>query len=138
MQGNMNGAKAIALFCRLQMYTKNNTILKGSEIGILSLIHYQICDPRVTSMAKELQTSKAMVTKTIDVLVEKDLLYKSFNEKDRRTFQVTITPKGRDTLQESLQGYMKNIFKLQNGMGTERYSLFVNLLEEANEILKEN
>lgn len=137
MQGNMNGAKAIALFCRLQMYTKNNTILKGSEVGLLSLVKYQICDPTLTSMAKELQTSKAMVTKTLDVLVEKELLHKVINEKDRRTFQVTITQKGRDTLQECIQGYMKNIYGLQNGMGIERYGMFVQLLEEANEILKE-
>lgn len=53
-----------------------------------------------TDIAEMLGKDGASVTRILDLLVKKDLLYRQMNEVDRRKFDLVMTPKGNTYVQE--------------------------------------
>ncbi len=52
----------------------------------------------ISAIAEELQISRPNMTPIIDYLLEKDMIFKYPNPKDKRYFFVEITEKGQETL----------------------------------------
>lgn len=73
--------------------------LTPSQINYLELIN-ELEKPTVTSLSNLLGFAKPTVTITVNKLLEKGYLIKSSREKDRRTFRLEISDKGKELLKE--------------------------------------
>lgn len=138
MEKKITGAKIIASFCRTQFYTPNKLPLTKNEIELLTAIAYADIRPIPHLLAKELNVSKAMITKTMTSLLERGYIRKIYNQEDKRSYEVWISEEGDEVLGRCYHDYLENVRKLQQHLGEQKYNQLVSLLEEATLILKKN
>lgn len=71
--------------------------LSPIQIQILIFIHYHSADLCTVSMlAKEFNMTKATISDCIKILLEKKLIKKKNTSEDQRSFQILLSPKGKD------------------------------------------
>jgi len=133
----MLAAEEIGMFCRLQMHIKKGLPIRSSEMG--ALIYVQKKKEPVTPrmISNFFQIAKPSVTAMINVLIKKEYLVKVPSEKDKRSYTVTITPKGEALVASTHDEYFKSIELLKEEMGEKDFDRFLTLILKANAILKE-
>ena len=128
-------AEEIAMFCRFQMYVKKGLPIRSSEMGVL--IYVQKQDEAITPLkiSNFFQIAKPSVTATINELIKKKYLVKVPSATDGRSYSVSITKKGQELVASAHEEYFKTIAVLEDKMGAEDFTLFIQLIQKANTIL---
>jgi DNA-binding MarR family transcriptional regulator len=63
---------------------------------------------------------------------------KTPSPQDNRSYQLALTQKGKQLLEEGFKQFLKTIELLKSQMGTDNFLLFLQQLKTANKILMEN
>lgn len=130
-------AEEIAMFCRLQMYVKKGLPIRSSEMGVLIYINKQEEAVTPLMISNFFQIAKPTVTTMINELNKKKYLIKVPSATDGRSYTVCITDKGNELVASTHDEYFKTIDLLNEKMGVKDFEVFMQLLQSANEILKE-
>lgn len=130
-------ADAVAKFCRLQMNVKRDMPIRPSEMGVL--IYTQKNEIPVTPLmlSKFFGISKPSVTSMINSLIKKDYMVKKQSSSDGRSYTVFVTSKGSELVESTYNEYFKAMEILEEKMGTQKFELFIQLIQNANRILSE-
>ncbi|SIN88889.1 DNA-binding transcriptional regulator, MarR family [Carnobacterium alterfunditum] len=133
----MDSRDVVSRFCRLQMNKKMAIPIRASEMG--ALIFVQKSEDKVTPLmiSNFFGIAKPSVTDMIDSLIKKTYLIKIPSKIDRRSYTVEVTGKGYELLESTAKEYLKTMDLLEEKMGDQKFSLFIQLLQEANELLSE-
>lgn len=85
-------------------------------------------------LAQIADKDQATVTRILDILERKKLIYKETNKEDRRSFLLHITEKGRKTTDE-IYPFMEGLFEdiLLHGISKEQLTIFRQVLLQINE-----
>lgn len=71
--------------------------LSRAQVGMLYMLHYHQ-GSSMKFLAKHLDISKSAVTQLVEPLIEKDLVSRQTDPKDRRTAILALSIKGRKTI----------------------------------------
>jgi len=128
---------AVSRFCRLQMNKKMDIPIRASEMG--ALIYVQKSDDQVTPLmiSNFFGIAKPSVTDMVNSLIKKDYLIKIPSEIDRRSYTLEVTEKGHELVASTFKEYLRTMELLEEKMGDQKFTLFIQLLQEANKILSE-
>ena len=138
MNNNIDmSADAIAMFCRLQMNVKRDIPIRSSEMG--ALIFTQRYNAPITPLmlSNFFKIAKPSVTSMINSLIKKEYLIKIPSPTDGRSYTVSITESGTELVESTYNEYFKTIERLKEKMGQKEFSLFIELIKKANNILSE-
>ena len=104
-----------------------------------ALIYVQKTEDKVTPLmiSTFLGIAKPSVTDMVNALIKKTYLVKVPSEIDKRSYTVKITDKGHELLESTAKEYLGTMDFLEEKMGYQKFSLFIQLLQEANELLSE-
>lgn len=133
----MDSRDVVSKFCRLQLNKKMAIPIRASEMG--ALIYVQKSEDKVTPLmiSNFFGIAKPSVTDMIDSLIKKTYLIKIPSKIDRRSYTVEVTEKGHELLESTAKEYLRTMDLLEEKMGDQKFSLFIQLLQEANELLSE-
>ncbi|MDF2947158.1 MAG: transcriptional regulator, MarR family [Bacillales bacterium] len=133
----MIGADAIAMFCRLQMNFKKDMPIRSSEMGVLIFIQKQNSDVTPLMISNFFNIAKPSVTSTLNALIKKEYIEKIPSAKDRRSYTVNLTNKGKQLVESTHKEHFKLMDILVEKMGYDDFNKFINLIQKANSILSE-
>ena len=125
----------------LSMFSKNYMELKKglpvcpSEMGVLNIIAETPAPHTPAILAGLLGVSKPMITAHITSLEKKGYITKQQSQKDKREYHILLTEKGRELVDSAKLEMNRQIERLRDGMGQEKFDLFITLAEEANKIM---
>jgi DNA-binding MarR family transcriptional regulator len=135
---SMIAADEMAMFCRLQLYSKKNLPIRSSEMGVLIYVHKNQGGVTPLRISSFFQIAKPSVTAMINELIKNEYLVKEASKTDRRSYTVSLTEKGLRLVSSEQDAYFKSIALLEERMGPEDFETFVGLLKKANRVLGED
>lgn len=127
----------IAMFCRLQMYSKKGLPVRSSEMGVLIYVQKQNEGVTPLMISNFFRIAKPSVTAMVNELVRKEYLVKKPSPTDRRSYIVSVTEKGKGLVTSAHEEYFKAIAVLEDKMGVNNFKTLIALIEKANTILSE-
>lgn len=133
----LRSADAIGMFCRLRMKLNNDLPIRSSEMGVLIYISKETTPATPLMISRFFSITKPSVTSILTALVDKGYLLKESSLHDRRSYTLKVTEKGEKLLSGTFDEYFRSVELLRRTMGEEKFRNFIELMEEANEILKE-
>ena len=90
----------------MKMQTQYKTKLTRVQFHLLQLISEE--EPcKVTDIAKRFGANPSTVSTVVTRLVHEGLITREYGNNDRRNVFVSITPQGRDVLEEDLHNYSR-------------------------------
>ena len=131
------GAETISRFCRLQMKKKMDIPIRPSEMGVLIFVHEQDSPVTPLNISKAFNMTKPSVTSMVTSLIKGRYLVKSPSQKDKRSYTLKPTAKGRTLVKNTFDEYHETITRLKREMGKDRFKDLLSLLEDANAILSD-
>lgn len=133
----MEKMQEIRLFASLHIRGKREGAASPQEVDLLSRI--VLADTPLTPLELSTRTGlrKSAVSRLIESLEKKEFLKKQWNQKDKRSYTLSITEKGNLELQQAYQHYLKPIYKLRRTLGEERFQSLLTQIQEANSMLKD-
>ena len=133
----LDSRDVVSRFCRLQMNKKMDIPIRASEMG--ALIYVQKNEAHVTPLmiSNFFGIAKPSVTDMVDSLIKKTYLIKTPSKIDKRSYTLEVTEKGHKLLESTSKEYLRTMGFLEEKMGYQKFSLFIQLLQEANELLSE-
>lgn len=132
------GANAVSMFFRLNLNFKKDLPIRSSEMGLL--IYILKSDTPVTPLmaADYFKVSKPMITTMVNSLCKHGYIEKKPSAADKRSFVLMLSKKAAELVNSTCNEYFKIMQKLMDSMGTEKYQVLMELLEQANnELLRE-
>lgn len=132
----MKKAQEIRLFSSLQVKRiKKGGITSAQELDILSRI--VLSDTKLTPLELTALTGlrKSAVSRSIDHLEQKALLQKQYNSKDKRSYTLLCTAKGRQELEQTYQYYLEPIYQLRKVLGDDKFQDLTTRIKEANQLM---
>lgn len=129
----------VRLFCSL--YRKKSQ--KGefsSAREVDTLFRIALAEHPVTPLylSRNMEINKSIVSRIIDKLCAKNMVQKQFDQNDKRSYSLTITPEGIEELERAYREYVDPIRTLQNKMKSENFLQFMQLILEANRLLADS
>lgn len=127
----------VSRFCRLQVNKKKAIPIRASEMG--ALIFVQKSEAQVTPLmiSDFFGIAKPSVTDMVNSLIKETYLIKIPSKIDRRSYTLEVTERGYELLESTAKEYLKTMDFLEEKMGDQKFRLFIQLVQEANEILSE-
>lgn len=133
----LRSADAIGMFCRLRMKLNNDLPIRSSEMGVLIYISKEITPATPLMISRFFSITKPSVTSILTTLVDKGYLMKERSINDKRSYTLKVSEKGEKLLSGTFTEYFRTVDLLRKNMGEDKFKDFIELMEEANEILKE-
>jgi DNA-binding MarR family transcriptional regulator len=90
----------------------------------------------ISEIGRDLYISKPYMTVLIDSLMEKGLIERGNDPKDRRVILVSITPGGKKHLLRAFEVYKQDVKSLLSGLGKNDISQLCSSAEHLKEILE--
>jgi DNA-binding MarR family transcriptional regulator len=137
MQELIKGAKAISLFCRININTKKELPIRSGEMGLLIYLVKENPQAQPIQVADFFNVSKPMVTSMINSLENKEFIIKNPSLNDKRSFFVSPTEKAVLLVESTYSEYYKTMEALQKGLGDEDYNQLICLIDKANKTMLE-
>ena len=131
------GAETISRFCRLQMKKKMDIPVRPSEMGVLIFVHEQASPVTPLNISQAFNMTKPSVTFMVASLIKGGYLVKYPSQKDKRSYTLKPTAKGKALVKNAFDDYHETITRLKREMGKDRFKALLSLLEDANAILSE-
>ncbi len=83
-------------------------------------------------LSQNMGVSKTIVSRLAENLASVGYVQKHFNEKDRRSYRLVITDKGREALANLCREYLAPIVELKQKLGRESFDELMRCIETAN------
>ena len=90
------------------------------------------------TLSKLMKTNKAIISRIIEQLNNKGYLVKTKDEKDKRSYFVSITELGEAQLRNIYKHYLGPIYDLRRKMGDNDFFQLMTSIEEANVKMNEH
>ena len=84
------------------------------------------------TLSKLMKVNKTIISRIIDQLNSKGYLIKTKDEKDKRSYFVSITELGEEELNKIYKHYLGPIYELRRRLGKEAFSELMSCIEDAN------
>lgn len=109
----------------------NSHGISHGRFTVLMLLHHA-CDERQTpaTLAEEAGVARATMTGLVDTLEKDGLVHRDADPSDRRTVQVCLTTKGRQTLEQILPGYFQQVSSMIQVLDRIEQNQLVGLLQK--------
>jgi DNA-binding MarR family transcriptional regulator len=131
----MMSAEIVSRFCRLQMNSRRDIPIRPSEMGVLILVEKSEEAVTPLMISNFFGISKPSVTDMVNSLIKGNYLSKTPSEKDKRSYTVSVTPKGHELVEITFKEYVKSMELLEGKMGEQEFKTLIDLLEKANKVL---
>lgn len=132
----METMQEIRLFSSLHIRGKRKGATSSQEVDVLSRIILSDMPLTPLELATLTGLSKSAVSRLIESLQRKGFLLKQYSEKDKRSYTLYTTEKGKQELEQAYQHYLEPIYKLRRTIGEERFQSLITQIKEANKMLK--
>lgn len=132
----MRSADVIGMFCRLNMKVKRDIPIRASEMGVLIFTSKQDVEVTPLMISQFFKISKPSVTSMIKPLLRLNYLQKTLSMIDKRSYTLSITLKGRNLVDLTINDYYKSIEIMIDKMGINEFNNFIEFLNKANGILE--
>lgn len=114
---------------------QSNEIVSINQLMVLGILHEHgsLC---ISEICKKLFISKPQMTIIVDKLVKSDLVYRIYNNKDRRTINIDLTEKGNEYCRNLLKTFKENLSHKLITLSEEDLTTLLNSVEITESILK--
>jgi len=112
-----------------------NETIPINQLMVLGTLH-ELGSLSISEICKKLFISKPQMTIIVDKLVKSNLVYRIYNNKDRRTINVNLTEKGNEYCKNLLETFKKNLKRTLITLSEEDLTTLLNSLEITEGILK--
>ena len=136
MNKYINANIVFSKFSRDYMEIKKDLPIRPSEMGVLNIITRREGIFTPLMIAKLLGVSKPMIATHISVLEKNGYIYKEESSTDKRSFYIMPTEKAKVLVNETEIKLNEELKKIENKLGQEKFDLLIDLLGEAQEVLK--
>lgn len=106
--------------------------LSGQYLEVLSqlLLHEEGITPM--NLSKIMGVNKTIISRIIDYLNKEGYVIKTPDVKDKRSYSVTITNLGKQTMDKVYKNYLSPIYELRRKLGDEEFIRLMTYIENAN------
>lgn len=130
----MEKMQEIRHFCGLNMRRHiKGAISSAQELDLLSRIDFSGENLTPQMVCSQMGITKPMCSRLIEGLEKKELVEKVKSTRDRRSYYLVITKKGREEVKQTYTYYLEPVYRLRRGLGSEKFELLIDLIREANE-----
>lgn len=114
---------------------QSNETISINQLMVLGTLHEygSLC---VSEICKKLFISKPQMTIIVDKLVKIDLVYRIYNNEDRRTININLTEKGNEYCKNLLETFKENLRHKLITLSDEDLTTLLNSVEITECILK--
>ena len=126
----------LSIFGKSYMELKKDLPIRPSEMGVLNIITGTPGPHTPMMLAGALKVSKPMITAHLTSLLNKGYITKQPSPEDKRAYYILPTEKARALVKDAKEDLYWYLEQLANGLGEERFDLFVELAGEAANILE--
>jgi DNA-binding MarR family transcriptional regulator len=130
-------ADVVGLFCRLHMNTKRDIPIRPSEMGVLIFTQKQIDPVTPLMISSFFKIAKPTVTSMVNALINQNYLVKTPSPTDGRSYIVSTTDRGKELVETTFDEYVRTMEVLRYKMGNKDFTLLIELIQKANNILSE-
>ncbi len=110
--------------------------LTVSQFGVLEALH-KLGPMYQRDLAQQILKTTGNITTVIDNLEKRGLVKRIREMKDRRYFQVKLTPEGAELIKKLYPAHTKRIGRIMNNLLKDELNEFKRLCEKLNEALTE-
>ncbi|MGL4773697.1 MAG: MarR family winged helix-turn-helix transcriptional regulator [Clostridium sp.] len=89
------------------------------------------------TLSQTMGVSKTIISRIIDQLNKKGYVEKIKDEKDKRSYYVSITEEGKEQINKIYIHYLSPIYELERRLGEEAFYELMTCIEEANIVMNE-
>lgn len=132
----MEKMQEIRLFSSLHIRGKREGATSPQEVDILSRMILSDVPLTPLDLAVLTGLKKSAVSRIIESLEKKELLFKQYNERDKRSYTLHTTEKGNQELKQAYHHYLEPIYRLRRTIGEERFKSLTTQIKEANDMLQ--
>lgn len=137
MDKYLNANIVFSKFSRNYMALKKDLPIRPSEMGVLNIIVKREGPFTPIAIADLLEVTKPMVANHISVLEKKGYITKEYSQKDKRSFYVIPTEKGKILVTETESKLNKKLINLEKKLGTKKFDDLIKALEETKTYLED-
>ena len=130
-------AKAIGLFCRLNIKGRSNKSISPGETAILLYLFNESTVHTSVEAASYFMVSKPAISKIVTSLERRGLISKKKSESDARVIELQLTDKGRNIATSVIGSFEKTTDLLKSMIGEDDFDRFIEIIEKANVIIAE-
>lgn len=114
----------------LDSFLANYGLLQGRWWVLILLMREENLTSLPSTLAEKAGVSRATMTGLIDGLDKEGLITRVVDSEDRRKFQIKLTPKGQEKLDEIMPEYYQRVAKLMSVLTLEDGENLVNILRK--------
>lgn len=133
----VSSADAIGMFCRLHMNSKRDLPIRPSEMGVLIYTQKQTESVTPLMISQFFNIAKPSVSAMVKALTKNGYLIQSPSVTDKRSYNISMTDKGKMLVETTFAEYFKSVELLSEKMGVTKFNQFMELIQAANKILEE-
>ena len=125
-------------FHRLSLMRQSSEVLASAgEMELLSRVALSEDPLTPLELSLTMKIKKSAVSRLLAALLEEGYLKKKPSSRDKRSFTLEITPKGRAYLDENYRIFLRPVSYLYEKMGAEEFYAFLSAMEKATALLRE-
>lgn len=132
----MEKMQEIRLFASLHIRGKRKGTASHQELDVLSRILLSDIPPTPFDLAAQTGLSKSAISRLMESLEKKEFLLKQYSDKDKRSYMLYITEKGKQELEQVYHHYLEPVYRLRRTIGEERFQSLTAQIKEANNMLQ--
>ncbi|MCX4362569.1 MAG: MarR family transcriptional regulator [Clostridia bacterium] len=102
--------------------------------AVLKVLDDAKCEVTCGDIAKKMNVSTARVAVLLKKMVAKDLIKRSADSCDARIVCISLTQKGKDTINEVRDLIIEHLSRIIDELGMEKINQFIELSEEIREV----
>lgn len=119
------------------MELKKDLPIRPSEMGVINIITKREGKHTPAMIADLLGVSKPMVTSHISTLEEKGYVEKEYSAEDKRSVFIIPTAKAQELANGTEAKFSVYLEAVEKELGVKNFDKLLELLEKANQVLKE-
>ena len=116
---------------------KKNKQTSAQEIDLLFRMAIATQPVTPSKLTVSMGISKTIISRLIEQLLTKKFIEKEVDTLDKRSYVITITALGKEEIDKMYNYYLQPLYLLKEKMGEDKFEEFFQLMEEANEILRQ-
>ena len=128
--------EALLKILQLDITNVLKQFLEG-EVGLLFLLYRKNSTLSPSEIAKNLNLSKGRVASLINSLCDKEFIDVTISTEDRRSFNVSLTNKGLEYLQEKMNYADQYFDRMLTKLGEEKSNVLIDIINETVTLMEE-
>jgi len=129
---------AMSQFRRLKRGHKHTSQLKPSDMMLLTkMLEMDAAGEELSAstLSAAMEVSRPFVTNSIHAFVEAGIVERTTDQSDRRSAVLSITPKGKELIEDAKKEFMASIDGLVAHLGSEKSQMLADLMCETYQYL---